>query len=51
MPVYVLLAKLAGGMNSEAVAEEYGVQLEDVQAALAYAAYILEQQEVRAVAG
>lgn len=51
VPVHVLLAKLAGGMNPEVVAEEYGVQLEDVQAALAYAAHILEQQEVRAVAG
>ncbi|MCS6910175.1 MAG: DUF433 domain-containing protein [Anaerolineales bacterium] len=50
VPVHVLLAKLAGGMSPESVAEEYGVQLADVQAALAYAAHVLEQQEVRAVA-
>lgn len=49
VPVHVLLAKLAGGMKAEAVAAEYGVALEDVQAALGYAARVLEQQEVRAL--
>lgn len=47
VPVQVLVAKVAGGMRPEQVAEEYGVTLEDVRAALAYAAKVLEQQEVR----
>ena len=48
VPVHVLVAKVAGGMSLEQVAGEYGVTLEDVRAALAYAAKVLEQQEVRA---
>ncbi len=35
VPVHVLVAKVAGGMTPEQVAEEYGVTLEDVRAALA----------------
>ncbi|MBI5292985.1 MAG: DUF433 domain-containing protein [Chloroflexi bacterium] len=38
VPVHVLVAKVAGGMTPEQVADEYGVTLEDVRAALAYAA-------------
>jgi uncharacterized protein (DUF433 family) len=48
VPVHVLVAKAGGGMTLEQVAVEYGVTLEDVQAALAYAAKVVEQQEVRA---
>ncbi len=48
VPVHVLVAKIAGGMSPEKVADEYDVTLEDVKAALAYAAKVLEQQEVRA---
>jgi len=50
VPVHVLVAKVAGGMLQEQVADEYGVTLEDVKAALAYAAKVLEQQEVRVFA-
>lgn len=50
VPIHVLVAKVAGGMTPEQVAEEYGVTLEDVRAALTYAAKLLEGQEVRAVA-
>lgn len=50
VPVHVLIAKVAGGMMPEQVADEYGVTLEDVRAALAYAAKVLEQQEVRVFA-
>jgi len=38
VPVEVVLGKLAGGMTTETVAEEYGLTREDVLAALAYAA-------------
>jgi uncharacterized protein (DUF433 family) len=48
VPVHVLVAKAAGGMTLEQVADEYGVTLADVQAALSYAAKLVEQQEVRA---
>ncbi len=37
VPVHVLVAKVAGGMGPEQVAYEYGVTLEEVRAALAYA--------------
>lgn len=50
VPVHVLVAKVAGGMMPQHVADEYGVTLEDVRAALAYAAKVLEQQEVRVFA-
>ena len=49
VPVHVLVAKVAGGMTPEDVAEEYAVTLEDVRAALAYAARLVEQQEIRAL--
>jgi uncharacterized protein (DUF433 family) len=48
VPVHVLVAKAAGVMTLEEVANEYGVTLADVQAALSYAAKVVEQQEVRA---
>jgi uncharacterized protein (DUF433 family) len=50
VPVHVLVAKVAGGMTPEQVANEYGVKVEDVRASLAYAAKILEQQQVRVFA-
>lgn len=50
VPIHVLVAKVAGGMLQEQVADEYGVTLEDVKAALAYAAKVLEQPEIRVFA-
>jgi uncharacterized protein (DUF433 family) len=41
VPVDLIIAKLAGGMSGQAVAEGYGITLSDVQAALAYAASVL----------
>ncbi len=38
VPVELVLAKLAGGMTSQEVAEEYGPEAEDIRAALNYAA-------------
>jgi uncharacterized protein (DUF433 family) len=46
VPVYIILAKLAGGMTMEQVAEEYGITLEDIRAALAYAASIIANETI-----
>jgi uncharacterized protein (DUF433 family) len=48
VPVDLVIAKLAGGMESDEVAAEYGLALEDVRAALSYAAQVLNTEEVRA---
>ena len=48
VPVDLVIGKLAGGMTLEAVAEEYGIEREDVLAALAYAAQALGEEQVRA---
>jgi len=50
VPAHLVVAKIGGGMQLQEVADEYGLTLEDVRAALNYAAKILEQQEVRALA-
>jgi uncharacterized protein (DUF433 family) len=49
VPVHLLVGQLAGGMSIEEVADEYGVTVEDVRAALSYAAGVLADEEVRAV--
>lgn len=48
VPVDLLIAQLAGGMSVDEVAREYGVEQEDVLAALAYAAHTLGQEHIRA---
>jgi len=50
VPVALLVGKLAGGMTIGEVAEEYEVQPEDVLAALAYAARLLDEERVLAIA-
>lgn len=50
VPVELVIAKLAGGMKSEEIVEEYEITPEDIQAALSYAASMLATEEVR-VAG
>ena len=47
VPVELVVAKLAGGMTAEEVAEEYEITPQDVRAALGYAASILADEEVR----
>ena len=47
VPVDLVVAKLAGGMTGEEVATEYNLTLEDVRAALSYAASVLAAEEVR----
>ena len=41
VPVDLVIAKLAGGMKQEEIAAEYEISLEDIQAALGYAASVL----------
>lgn len=48
VPVEVVLAQLAAGLTPEQVAEEYGVERNDVLAALAYAAKTLSNEDIRA---
>lgn len=50
VPVDLVIGKLAGGMTVEEVAEEYDLALEDIRAALRYAADILAAEEVRGTA-
>lgn len=49
VPVDLIVGKLAGGESLERVAEEYGLERDDILAALAYAAKTLEAEQVRAV--
>ena len=50
VPVGLVVAKLAGGMTTNEVAGEYEITLEDVRAALSYAAELVAEEEIRAVA-
>ena len=50
VPVDLIVGKLAGGMTSEELALEYGISVDDVRAALAYAANVLAEQELRVTA-
>ena len=50
VPVELVIGKLAGGMMPDEVAEEYGITLADIQAALGYAAHVLAMEEVRVTA-
>jgi uncharacterized protein (DUF433 family) len=50
VPVELVIAKLAGGMTSEDIGEEYEITPEDIQAALSYAAKVLAEEEVRVTA-
>ena len=50
VPVDLVLAKISGGMAFQDVAEEYDLTHADIQAALAYAARVVAEDEVRLVA-
>lgn len=50
VPVSLVLGKLAGGMSAKDVAAEYDLTLEDVQAALRYAARVIADEEITATA-
>ena len=49
VPVDIVVGKLAGGLTTDEVCEEYGLQPEDVLAALSYAARQLSEEQIRAV--
>jgi len=44
--VDIILGSLAGGMVIKEIAEEYGIETEDVQAAIEYAMKIVSQEEI-----
>ncbi|HSK81279.1 MAG TPA: DUF433 domain-containing protein [Thermoanaerobaculia bacterium] len=50
VPVSLIVGKLAGGMSAGEVAEEYEIEQEDVRAALSYAARLLDDEQVLAIA-
>ncbi|NIN66035.1 MAG: DUF433 domain-containing protein [Anaerolineae bacterium] len=50
VPVDYVMAKLAGSMKLEKIAQEYGITLEDIQAPPSYAASTLATEEVRTTA-
>lgn len=47
VPVELVLAKLAAGMTTQEVADEYALTAEDIQACLRYAAGVVASEEVR----
>jgi uncharacterized protein (DUF433 family) len=50
VPVALVIAKLAGGMSAAEVAQEYELEQEDVLAALSYAARLLNEEQILAIA-
>jgi uncharacterized protein (DUF433 family) len=50
VPVDILLVRLAQGMTFDEIAEEYGVTVDDIRAALSYAASVLAADEIREIA-
>ncbi|RLI81120.1 DUF433 domain-containing protein [Archaeoglobales archaeon] len=47
VPVDIILGSLAGGMDIKGVMEEYGIEKEDVLAAIEYAAKIVAKEEIK----
>jgi len=47
VPIDIILGSLAGGMEIEEVAEEYGIKKEDVLAAIEYATRIVAREEIK----
>lgn len=48
VPVSVVVGSIAAGDSFEEVAREYGLAIEDIRAALSYAAKRVEEETVRA---
>ncbi|MBR8833258.1 MAG: DUF433 domain-containing protein [Stigonema ocellatum SAG 48.90 = DSM 106950] len=51
LPVSIVIGSLAGGMNKEEVMQEYELTLEQVEAALAYAADLVSKTSVVPLTG
>jgi uncharacterized protein (DUF433 family) len=49
VPIEVIIGGSAGGMTIEEVCQEYRIQVDDVRAALAYAAETLSEEHLIAV--
>ncbi len=47
VPVDIILGSLAGGMSIEEVMDEYGIEREDVLAAIEYATNIVAKEEIK----
>jgi len=47
--VWVVIGSLSGGMTREEVAEAYGLKVEDIDAALAFAADIIVKMNITAL--
>jgi uncharacterized protein (DUF433 family) len=50
VPVALVIAKLAGGMSKAEVAAEYELEEQDILAALSYAAGLLNDEQILAIA-
>lgn len=46
VPVDLIVGKIAGGMTMQEVMDEYELSLQQVQAALRYAAYLVGEEEL-----
>ena len=46
VPVTVVVGQAAAGMTHQQIADEYGISVDDVRAALEYAHRVLAQEEV-----
>lgn len=51
VPVSIVIGSLAGGMSKEDVMREYELSKEDVEAALAYAAYLVTKTDAVPLVG
>jgi uncharacterized protein (DUF433 family) len=51
VPVAIVTGGLAGGMSMEAVAREYDLTIEDIQAALGYVTSLLDREAHYPLAG
>jgi uncharacterized protein (DUF433 family) len=49
IPAELVVGKLAGGMSESEVMDEYAITVEDIRAALGYAADVLAHTEIRGV--
>ena len=50
VPVSLVVGKLAGGMSYQEIMEEYDLERQDILAALSYAARLLQDERVLAIA-
>jgi uncharacterized protein (DUF433 family) len=50
VPVALVVGKLAGGMSYQEIMEEYDLERQDILAALSYAARLLQDERVLAIA-